>query len=272
MVQVVGKTTKQMMAIPEGERILDFVGPLGLPSEVERFGTVVLVGGGLGVAPVFPQLRAFKQVGNRTISIIGFRNRDLIFWEDKFREFSDELHVATDDGSYGMKGFVTVVLKELLAQMPPKPAQCIAIGPLIMMKACCDVTRPFGVQTIVSLNSIMVDGTGMCGTCRVTVGGQMRFACVDGPDFDGHEVDFDELMHRQVRYRTAGDRSRSSSTICGVAQGEDPVHEVRETTGARIRAPGAAAAGGGEAARMLTADAAARARCRSRRSPRPQER
>jgi homotetrameric NADPH-dependent glutamate synthase len=233
VVQVVGKTTKQMYEIPEGERFPDFAGPLGLSSHVERFGTIVFVGGGLGVAPVFPQLRAFKQAGNRTISIIGFRNQDLIFWEDKFRAFSDELHVATDDGSYGVKGFVTVVLKELLERMPQKPEQCIAIGPLVMMKACCDVTRPFGVKTIVSLNSIMVDGTGMCGTCRVTVGGRTRFACVDGPDFDGHEVDFDELMHRQVRYRIAEQASLSLYDL-RVAQGEDPVHEVRETV--RLRA------------------------------------
>ena len=240
VVQVVGKTTKQMMAIPEGECIPDFAGPLGKPSEVERFGTVVLVGGGLGVAPVFPQLRAMKQVGNHTISIIGFRNRDLVFWEDKFREFSDELYVATDDGSYGIKGFVTVVLKDLLAQMTPRPRRCIAVGPMIMMKACCDVTRPFEVPTIVSLNSIMVDGTGMCGTCRVTVGGQMRFACVDGPEFDGHEVDFEELVHRQVRYRKQETESIELYDL-GIAQGEDPVQAVREATrGAQPGAPGAA--------------------------------
>lgn len=229
VVQVVGKTTKQMMAVPEGEAIPDFAGPLGRPSEVERFGTVVFVGGGLGVAPVFPQLRALKQAGNRTISIIGFRTRDLIFWEDKFRRFSDELHVATDDGSYGIRGFVTVVLKELLEKSEPRPERCIAIGPPVMMKACCDVTRPFGVSTIVSLNSIMVDGTGMCGTCRVTVGGQMRFACVDGPDFDGHAVDFEEMLRRQVRYRREESESLALYELA-LAQGEDPVHEVRAAT------------------------------------------
>jgi glutamate synthase (NADPH/NADH) small chain len=241
VVQVVGKTTKQMMAIPEGETIPDFAGPLGRPSEVERFGTVVLVGGGLGIAPVFPQLRAMKQAGNHTISIIGFRNRDLVFWEDKFREFSDELYVATDDGSYGIKGFVTVVLKDLLEQMTPRPRRCIAIGPMVMMKACCDVTRPFSVPTIVSLNSIMVDGTGMCGTCRVTVGGQMRFACVDGPEFDGHVVDFEELVHRQVRYRREEGESLTLYDL-GIAQGEDPVHEVREAARAHGHARDRAAA------------------------------
>ncbi len=252
VVQVVGKTTKQMMAIPQGECFPDFAGPLGIPSEVERVGTVVFVGGGLGVAPVFPQLRALKQAGNRTVSIIGFRTRDLIFWEDKFRQFSDELHVATDDGSYGVHGFVTVVLKELLTKSNPRPNRCIAIGPMVMMKACCDVTRPFDIPTIVSLNSIMVDGTGMCGTCRVTVGGRMRFACVDGPDFDGHQVDFDELMHRQVRYRKQETESLELYDL-GLAQGEDPVFEVRQTvSGARphVAAPAPADPTQGAAAKL----------------------
>ncbi|MBD3236554.1 MAG: NADPH-dependent glutamate synthase [Candidatus Eisenbacteria bacterium] len=228
VVQVVGKTTKQMMEIPEGEDFPDIVGPLGKPSELESFGTVVLVGGGLGVAPVFPILRGMKQAGNRTISIIGFRNKDLVFWEEKFREFSDELHVATDDGSYGTKGFVTVVLKELLAQAAQKPERCVAIGPMVMMKACADVTRPLQIPTIVSLNSIMVDGTGMCGTCRVTVGGKTAFACVDGPEFDAHKVDFDELVQRQVRYRREETLSNEEYEL-KLSQGEDPVYEVRET-------------------------------------------
>ncbi|MFH1143804.1 MAG: NADPH-dependent glutamate synthase [Candidatus Eisenbacteria bacterium] len=228
VVQVVGKTTKQMMEIPEGDYCLDFVGPLGRPSEVERFGTVVLIGGGLGVAPVYPQLRALKQAGNRTVSIIGFRTRDLVFWEERFKEFSDELHVATDDGSYGHKGFVTSVLEDVLTKAEAPPARCIAIGPMVMMKACCDVTRARAIPTIVSLNSIMVDGTGMCGTCRVTVGGKMRFACVDGPDFEGHDVDFDELMHRQVRYRRQEQESLNLYDV-GLAQGEDPTFEVRRS-------------------------------------------
>ncbi|MCK4412375.1 MAG: NADPH-dependent glutamate synthase [Candidatus Eisenbacteria sp.] len=238
VVQVVGKTTKQMMEIEEGSACLDFAGPLGLPSEVERFGTVVLVGGGLGVAPVYPQLRAIKQAGNRTISIIGFRNKDLVFWEERFREFSDELHVATDDGSYGTKGFVTALLQEVLEKSDPRPERCIAVGPMVMMKACCDVTRPFEIPTIVSLNSIMVDGTGMCGSCRVTVGGKMRFACVDGPDFDGHEVDFEELMHRQVRYRREESESLELYNLA-VAQGEDPTLAVRQSL--QSREAGAAA-------------------------------
>jgi homotetrameric NADPH-dependent glutamate synthase len=199
VVQAVGKTTHQMMRLPEGDSILDFIGPLGVASEVHPAGTVVLVGGGLGVAPVFPQLRAHKELGNKTISIIGFRNRDLIFWEDRFKAFSDEMIVTTDDGSFGMKGFVTDALRDVLDRHQDV-GLTVAIGPLVMMKACAHVTRPRGIPTLVSLNSIMVDGTGMCGSCRVTVDGKIRFACVDGPDFSGHQVDFDELMLRQKRF------------------------------------------------------------------------
>lgn len=200
VVQAVGKTTHEMMAIPEGEYILDFIGPLGLPSEIRKVdGTVVLVGGGLGVAPVYPQLRAYKQAGNHTIAIIGFRSKDLVFWEEPFRRWADTLVVTTDDGSYGRQGFVTDALREVLANHADI-RETVAIGPIPMMKACCEVTRPARVPTVVSLNSIMVDGTGMCGSCRVTVGGQMKFACVDGADFDGHLVNFDELNLRQRRF------------------------------------------------------------------------
>ncbi len=199
VIQAVGKTTRQMMELPEGAGLLDFVGPLGLPSHIGTPGKTVLVGGGLGVAPVFPQLREYKQKGNPTIAIIGFRNRDLMFWEDKFRSCSDELIVTTDDGSYGMKGFVTHALQKVLDEHPDVK-EVVAIGPLVMMRACAEVTRPRGIHTLVSLNSIMVDGTGMCGSCRVTIDGKMAFACVDGPDFDGHKVDFAELMLRQKRF------------------------------------------------------------------------
>ena len=200
VIQAVGKTTNEMMGLREGDAILDFIGPLGLPSHIRKLeGTVVLVGGGLGVAPIYPQLRAYKQLGNRTISIIGFRNKDLVFWEDQFREHSDELIVMTDDGSYGCKGFVTHALAGVLADRPDV-REVVAIGPIPMMKACCEVTRPSATPTIVSLNSIMVDGTGMCGSCRVTIGGRMKFACVDGADFDGHLVNFDELNLRQKRF------------------------------------------------------------------------
>jgi glutamate synthase (NADPH) small chain len=199
VVQAVGKTTYQMMALPEGSSVLDFIGPLGVASHLEKRNKAVLVGGGLGVAPVFPQLRLHKELGSTTISVIGFRNRELMFWADKFAGYSDEFRVATDDGSYGTKGFVTVVLDQVLKEHKDVD-EVIAIGPLPMMKACAELTRPYGIRTMVSLNSIMVDGTGMCGSCRVTVGNKMKFACVDGPDFDGHLVNFDELMLRQKRF------------------------------------------------------------------------
>jgi glutamate synthase (NADPH/NADH) small chain len=199
VVQAVGKTTYQMMTLPEGSSIIDFIGPLGVASHLERRNKVVLVGGGLGVAPVFPQLRLHKELGSYTISVIGFRNKRLMFWDARFSKYSDEFRVATDDGSYGTKGFVTVVLDQVLKEHTDI-GEVIAIGPLPMMKACAELTRPYGIRTMVSLNSIMVDGTGMCGSCRVTVGGEMKFACVDGPDFDGHLVNFDELMLRQKRF------------------------------------------------------------------------
>jgi len=200
VIQALGKTTREMMnRYSQGDTFADFVGPLGLPQHVEKVGHVVLVGGGLGVAPVYPQLRAFKQAGNRTTGIVGFRSKDLVFWEDRFRDYCDELVVCTDDGSYGKPGFVTVALKELLEK--EKPDLVVAIGPLPMMRACVETTRPFSVKTMVSLNAIMVDGTGMCGSCRVTVDGKVKFACVEGPDFDGHQVDFDELMTRQRRFK-----------------------------------------------------------------------
>ncbi len=200
VIQALGKTTRQMMTdYKVGDTFEDFVGPLGLPQHIEKVGHVVLVGGGLGVAPVFPQLRAFKEAGNRTTGIIGFRNKDLVFWEKKFGAFCDDLVVCTDDGSYGKPGFVTQALKEICEK--DKPDLVIAIGPLPMMNACVETTRPFGVKTMVSLNAIMVDGTGMCGSCRVTVGKDVRFACVDGPDFDGHQVDFKELLSRQKRFK-----------------------------------------------------------------------
>jgi homotetrameric NADPH-dependent glutamate synthase len=201
VIQAVGKTTLQMMELKTGDYVLDLIGPLGLASEIhETCGSVVLVGGGLGVAPVYPQLREHKRLGNKTISIIGFRNREQVFWEDEFRQFSDELIITTDDGSYGRQGFVTTALADVLSTHPDL-CEVIAIGPIPMMKACSETSRPFGVKTMVSLNAIMVDGTGMCGSCRVTVGGKMKFACVDGPDFDGHQVDFDELSRRQTRFQ-----------------------------------------------------------------------
>jgi len=200
VIQALGKTTREMMTdYREGDTFSDFVGPLGVPQHVAKAGHVVLVGGGLGVAPVYPQLRAFKEAGNRVTGVIGFRSKGLVFWEEAFRRFCDDLVVCTDDGSYGKPGFVTQALKEVCEK--DKPDLVVAIGPLPMMNACVETTRPFAVKTMVSLNAIMVDGTGMCGSCRVTVGKEVKFACVDGPDFDGHQVDFKELLARQKRFR-----------------------------------------------------------------------
>ena len=200
VVQALGKTTREMRDdYAAGDSFDDFVGPLGLPQHIDKVGHVVLVGGGLGIAPVFPQLRAFKQAGNRTTCIVGFRSRELIFWNDKLAEYADELVVCTDDGSAGRPGFVTAALADLLER--EHPDLVVAIGPMPMMQACAEVTRPHGVRTMVSLNTIMVDGTGMCGSCRVTVAGELKFACVDGPDFDAHQIDFKELLARQKRFR-----------------------------------------------------------------------
>ena len=200
VVQALGKTTRQMRDdFAEGDEFADFAGPLGLPQHIDRVGHVVMVGGGLGVAPIFPQLRAFKQAGNRVTCIVGFRHADLIFWADKLAQFCDELVVCTDDGSAGRPGFVDAALRDVLTRDPADLV--VAIGPMPMMHACADASRPFGVRTMVSLNTVMVDGTGMCGSCRVTVGGEVKFACVDGPDFDGHAVDFAELHARQRRFK-----------------------------------------------------------------------
>ena len=194
----VGTTTHRLTSLGTGDYMADFVGPLGVPTHIEKFGTVVCVAGGFAVAVIQPIARAFKEKGNKVISILGARTKDLIFWEDELRQVSDELIVTTDDGSYGRKGLVTEPLKELLESS--KIDQVMAIGPTVMMKFCAKTTEPFGVKTIVSLNPIMVDGTGMCGCCRVEVGDATKFACVDGPDFDGHQVDWDLLMARQRSY------------------------------------------------------------------------
>lgn len=197
--QEVGKTTMHLGTKQVGECLASFTGPLGLPSEIERYGTVLCVGGGVGIAPIYPIARALREAGNTVLSIIGARSKDLLFWEEKMRAVSDELIVCTDDGSYGRKALVTIPLKEML-EGGRSIDRIWAIGPAIMMKFCALTTQPFGVPLIVSLNSIMVDGTGMCGACRVEVGGQTRFVCVDGPEFDGHQVDWDQLLARQRIY------------------------------------------------------------------------
>ncbi|MBI5232974.1 MAG: sulfide/dihydroorotate dehydrogenase-like FAD/NAD-binding protein [Deltaproteobacteria bacterium] len=197
--QEVGKTTAMLGDMGKGDFILDVVGPLGMPTHIENFGVAVCVGGGIGTAPVYPIAKALKEAGNTVISIIGARTKDLLILENEMLTVSDELLITTDDGSYGHHGFVTQILQK---QIDDKRRLdfVIAVGPIPMMRAVSNVTRPYGLNTMVSLNPIMVDGTGMCGACRVTVGGETRFVCVEGPEFDGHKVDFDELIRRNRGY------------------------------------------------------------------------
>lgn len=195
----VGKTTKQLGTLKVGDYLLNFVGPLGQASEIEKYGTVVMIGGGVGIAPLYPIVRELKKAGNYVISILGARNEKLLMLEKEIDEFSDELHICTDDGSKGNKGFVSDVLQKLIDD--GKKIKIVwAIGPVIMMKVVANLTKKYDIRTIVSLNPIMVDGTGMCGGCRVSVGNETKFACVDGPEFDGHLVDFDNLMLRNRRF------------------------------------------------------------------------
>ena len=201
VIQAVGKTTREMQRdLQVGSRLVALVGPMGIPSHIGKAKKVLCVGGGLGVAPVYPQARTFKESGAYVIGVLGFRNRDLVFWEDKFRACCDELILCTDDGSAGLKGLVTEGIRQAIARHPDID-ECVAIGPPVMMKGCAEATRPHGIRTMVSLNPVMVDGTGMCGGCRVKIGEVVKFACVDGPDFDGHLVDFDDLMFRLQRYK-----------------------------------------------------------------------
>ena len=198
--QRVGSTTHALADLQVGDALAALVGPLGQPTHLENFGTAVCVGGGIGVAPMHPIVQGLRQAGNRVIVIMGARNQELVILEDKMQALADELIVCTDDGSYGRKALVTEPLKEI-CERDPKPDIVVAIGPPIMMKFCAATTLPFGVKTLVSLNTIMVDGTGMCGGCRVTVGDETKFVCVDGPEFDGHQVDFDGMMKRLAAYK-----------------------------------------------------------------------
>jgi ferredoxin--NADP+ reductase len=195
----VGKTTKQLGTMEVGDKLLNFAGPLGVASEIEKYGTCVMIGGGVGIAPLYPIVRELKKAGNHVISILGARNKSLLMLEKEIEEFSDEINICTDDGSKGKKGFVSNVLQEII-DSGKKIDIVWAIGPVIMMKVVADLTKKYNIKTMVSLNPIMVDGTGMCGGCRVTVGGEIKFACVDGPEFDGHKVDFDNLMLRNRRF------------------------------------------------------------------------
>ena len=215
--QKVGRSTMLLGELNEGDYILDVVGPLGVPTEIpEGAKKVAVIGGGVGCAIAYPQAKALYNAGVEVDVIAGFRNKDIVILEDEMRAVSKNLYVTTDDGSYGTKGFVTDKLKELI-DAGNKYDCVIAIGPVPMMKFVCAVTKPYGIKTIVSLNPIMIDGTGMCGGCRVRVGGKIKYACVDGPDFDGHEVDFDELMHRNSAYREQEQHDREH--ICRITGG-----------------------------------------------------
>jgi ferredoxin--NADP+ reductase len=215
--QAVGKSTTEFARMKAGDAYLDVVGPLGLATHIETFGTVVGIGGGIGTAPLLPIATAIKQAGNRLLSIVGARTKDLLILEDEMRAVSDEIVVTTDDGSYAKKGFVTNALQEFIDR-GEKIGLCIGIGPVPMMRAVAEVTRPHGIKTMVSLNPIMVDATGMCGACRVTVGGTTKFVCVDGPEFDGHQVDFKELVMRNRAYlreeKTAMERIEHKDGKC----------------------------------------------------------
>jgi ferredoxin--NADP+ reductase len=204
--QAVGKTTHMLAELNAGDHVANLVGPLGRPTHIENFGSVVCVGGGIGVAPLYPITKALKAAGNRVAAIVGARSSELLILEQEMGALADELVVCTDDGSYGRKALVTEPLKEL-CEREPKPDLAVAIGPPVMMKFCAETTRPYGVRTVVSLNTIMIDGTGMCGGCRVTVGSETKFVCVDGPEFDGHQVDFDNMIARLGAYREHEDEA-----------------------------------------------------------------
>ena len=206
VVQSVGKTTHLLNSLNTGDQILDVVGPLGKPSEIDKFGTVVVVGGGVGTAMAYPTAAALKRAGNRVISIIGARTRELVIREEELRAVSDALMITTDDGSYADKGFVTDKLRQLI-QNGTRIDLVLAVGPIVMMKAVAEMTRKENIRTVVSLNPIMIDGTGMCGGCRVLIDGKSEFACVDGPEFDAHKVNFEVLVQRNAMYREAEQRS-----------------------------------------------------------------
>jgi len=209
IVQAVGPGTRRIVAAAQAGALRNVAGPLGRATKIERFGRVVCVGGGVGTAVLFPLARALAEADNELITIIGARSAEHVILRDELARFSDELRVTTEDGSLGTKGFVTTELAKLIAEADRRPDAVYAVGPVPMMQAVCEMTRPAGIRTIVSLNPIMVDGTGMCGGCRVTVGDEVKFACVDGPEFDGHQVDFAELARRQTAYQ--GHRCRLAS-------------------------------------------------------------
>lgn len=239
VVQAVGKTTKEMQQnCRVGTLLYGVAGPMGMPSHIGQAKKAVCVGGGLGVAPIYPQARAYKESGAYVIGIVGFRTKNLVFWEDKFKACCDEFIICTDDGSAGIKGIVTEGIKQAVAKHRDID-ELVAIGPPVMMKASAETTRAHDIKTIVSLNPVMVDGTGMCGGCRVKVGGKVKFACVDGPDFDGHQVDFDDLMYRLRRFnkeeKTAVERWQESCRLRSQPEPAPASPAVRPAAGPAVR-------------------------------------
>lgn len=218
--QEVGATTKLLGALNEGESVLDLVGPLGKKTDIEKKGNIICIGGGIGVAPIYPIARGMKNAGNHVISIMGARSKDILILEEEMNNVSNEVYITTDDGTKGHKGFVTDELKRII-DSGMEISEVIAIGPVVMMRSVAETTRPYGIRTIVSLNPIMVDGTGMCGGCRVTIGDESKFACVDGPEFDAHKVDFAGLMLRQRTYKTQEAAHVCHCAAQGKAKGED---------------------------------------------------
>ena len=214
----VGYSTKKLAQLNVGDELVDIVGPLGKPTDIKKYGTVVCIAGGYGAAPCYLISKALKEAGNKVYMISGARTKDLLFWEDKMKAASTELYLTTDDGSYGIKGFGTTVLQEIIDR--EKVDYVIAVGPMPMMRAVAELTRDKGIYTEASMNPIMVDGTGMCGACRVTVGGQTKFACVDGPDFDAHKIDFDEVINRTRIYK---DQERKRCESCNLLKQADKV-------------------------------------------------
>jgi len=233
VVQSAGKTTQLLNSLNTGDQIQDVVGPLGKPSEIQKFGTVVVIGGGVGTAMAYPSASAFKRAGNRVISIIGGRNKELVILEKELRAVSDAVLVTTDDGSYADKGFVTDKLRQLI-ENGTRIDLVLAIGPIVMMKAVAEMTRKENIRTVVSLNPIMIDGTGMCGGCRVLIDSKSEFACVDGPEFDAHKVNFEVLVQRNAMYRDAEQQSlaeyqRALAARCKVRDHPDPDSSAIET-------------------------------------------
>jgi len=196
--QEIGKSTAKLCTLNKGDEIKDFIGPLGVPTHLDKFGKVICIGGGVGIAEIYPSAKALKEKGNSITVVIGAKTKELLILEEELNQVADRVFIATDDGSYQQKGFVTDVLGQLLEK--EKFDKCFAVGPNVMMKAVCDMTKPYELSTLVSLSANMIDATGMCGTCRVTVGGEVKFTCVDGPEFDGHKVDFNELTTRDKRF------------------------------------------------------------------------